>query len=214
MLYTIKHMNSLSPTRPLLLVTIGPPGSGKSFFARQFAETFNAPLVSFDEIRAGLFEEITHSTDEDLMVAHIAGLQLRELLKTKKTIIIDGGHNPKISRSELEKVARVAGYQMLSIWVQTDERTARARSFRHTQDISKQSFNRALTEAEFISQAKRFTAPSRFESFVVISGRHTYPTQARIVLKRFAKPRDAKPTTPTRNDVTPPTPGRRTLSIN
>ena len=114
-------MSTLKPARPLMLVTIGHPGAGKSFFARQFADTFRAPLISFDEIRHELFNEISHSSDEDIIVARGAGLQLRELLKTKRTILIDGGHNPKISRIELAKLAREAGYSVLYVWVQTDE---------------------------------------------------------------------------------------------
>ncbi len=185
-------MNSLSPSRPLILVTIGPPGVGKSFFARQFADTFGAPLVSFDEIRFELFNEITHSNDEDLIVARVAGLQLRELLRTKKTIIIDGGHNPKVSRAELEKVAKRAGYEVLSIWVQANEQTARARALRRKQDKEEDRYNRSLSEEEFVSHAKRFTAPSKYETYVVISGHHTYPTQARTVLKRLASQHEVK----------------------
>ena len=70
-------MSTLKPARPLMLVTIGHPGAGKSFFARQFADTFRAPLISFDEIRHELFNEISHSSDEDIIVARVAGLQLQ-----------------------------------------------------------------------------------------------------------------------------------------
>ena len=44
-------MKSLSLAKPLVLVVIGLPGAGKSFFARQFSETFGAPMVSGDRIR-------------------------------------------------------------------------------------------------------------------------------------------------------------------
>ncbi len=185
-------MQGANTAKPLLLVAIGPPGAGKSFFARRFADTFNAPLISFDEIRYELFNEISHSDDENLIVARIAGLQLRELLRTRKTILIDGGHNPKVSRIELEKVAKKAGYTILYIWVQADERTARERSIKRSNRRDDDQFNRSLTEQEFDSQARKFTSPSRYESFVVISGRHTYATQAKVVLKNMITPHEAK----------------------
>lgn len=208
-------MVSLSPTQPYIVVAIGPPGSGKSFFARRFAEMFNAPLISFDEIRSELFNEILYSEDENIIVARMAGLQLRELLRTKKTVVIDGGHNAKISRQELAKVVRPLGYKVLNVWVQTDERTARNRSIKRKKAQPEDSYNRALDETEFVSQSKKFTPPSKYEEFVVISGRHTYPTQARIVLKRMASVHaPASAPVPPRSDIRPPQQGRRSVRVD
>lgn len=178
-------MNSLSPSQPLLVVIIGLPGAGKSFFGRRFAETFNAPLISFDEIRTELFNEISHSSDEDVIVSRMAGLQLRELLKTKKTIVIDGGHNPKISRMELNKLAHARKYDTLYVWVQADERITHSRSLHRSAKKDDDVYNRSLTADEFTSQVKKFTAPGNRESFVVISGHHTFATQAKTVLKKL-----------------------------
>ncbi len=206
-------MSTLKPARPLMLVTIGHPGAGKSFFARQFADTFRAPLISFDEIRHELFNEISHSSDEDIIVARVAGLQLRELLKTKRTILIDGGHNPKISRIELAKLAREAGYSVLYIWVQTDEATSRKRSLKRNPNRDTDMFNRSLTADEFDYQTRKFTAPSAKEPFVVVSGRHTYATQARIILKRLANNHESSRSAPPARE-TPINSARRPLSIN
>lgn len=208
-------MNSLSPQRPLLIVTIGIPGAGKSFFARRFSDTFAAPLVSFDEIRSTLFETAAHSSEEDFVVARIAGLQLRELFKSKKTVIIDGGHNPKVSRMELGRVARTHGYDVLYIWVQADERIAKSRALHRHGNKADDSYNRSLTEEEFALHAKRFTPPLANENVAVVSGHHTYATQARAILKRIATPHDTpqKPA-PKRPTTQPPTQGRRSVTIN
>lgn len=181
-------MQSGISNKPLVLVTVGVPGSGKSYFARRFADMFSSPLVSFDEIRYELFNDITFSEDENAIVARMAGLQVRELLKLHKTIIIDGGHNPRVSRMELAKVAKNNDYGVLYVWVQTDQNTARLRSTRRSTKTDDDLLNRSLTNDEFESQAKKFTAPSEFEKFVVISGRHNFPSQARIVLKKMIGP--------------------------
>lgn len=203
-------MQSLTTARPLLIVAIGHPGAGKSFFARQFAETFNAPLISFDEIRSELFNELTYTSDEDIIVARVAGLQLRELFKTKKTVVIDGGHNPKVSRIELKKIAKQHGYDVLNVWVQTDKQTSYNRATRRKGNSDRDSFNRSLSDQEFVAHTGKFTPPSEQETFVVISGKHTYPAQARTVLKKMIPSHESKPTNPVRQQ----TAGRRTLSIN
>lgn len=204
-------MQNLATSKPLLIVTIGHPGSGKSFFARQFAETFNAPLISFDEIRSELFNELTYTSDEDIIVARIAGLQLRELFKTKKTIIMDGGHNPKVSRTELKRVAKQHGYDVLNVWVQTDKQTSYNRATRRSKRNERDQFNRSLNDQEFVAHTNKFTPPNEQEIFVVISGKHTYPTQARIVLKKMIPSHESKPAVP---PARPHNTGRRTLTIN
>lgn len=204
-------MQNLATAKPLLIVTIGHPGAGKSFFARQFAETFNAPLISFDEIRSELFNELTYTADEDIIVARVAGLQLRELFKTKKTIVIDGGHNPKVSRIELKKIAKLRGYDVLNVWVQTDKQTSYNRATRRSKRNQRDSLNRSLNDQEFTASASKFTPPSEQEAFVVISGKHTYPTQARIVLKKMIPSHETKVSTAPER---PQTSSRRSLTIN
>lgn len=212
-MYNCGSMQGENTAKPLLLVTVGLPGSGKSFFARRFADTFGAPLISFDEIRDGLFEQQSYSNDEDYIVARVAGLQLRELIKTKKTIVIDGGHNPKVSREELSRVARTAGYTTLVIWIQADERIAKSRAMKRRQNKDDDQFNRSLTDEEFTTLSRRFTAPNERESYVVVSGHHTYPTQAKVVLKRLAKPHEPAKSTPPERPWTPQN-GRRPVTIN
>lgn len=206
-------MQNLATAKPLLVVTIGHPGAGKSFFARQFAETFNAPLISFDEIRSELFNETTYTADEDVIVARVAGLQLRELFKTKKTVIIDGGHNPKISRTELRKVARQQGYDVLNVWVQTDKQTSYDRATRRSPKNERDSLNRSLSNQEFVALSGKFTPPNEQEPFVVISGRHTYATQARIVLKKMVNAHENTEATPSLRPQPSQNNGRRIVSI-
>lgn len=94
-------MKSLSLTKPLVLMVVGVPGAGKSFFAKQFSETFSAPLVSYDALRTELYAEEPYDKQQSEIVDKIANLQLKELLKTKKTIIIDGLTNTRKDRKSV-----------------------------------------------------------------------------------------------------------------
>lgn len=178
-------MKSLSLSRPLIIFVIGLPGAGKSFFARQFAETFNAPIVSYDYLRYQMFPEPAFSADEDTLIAQIAGNEFSELLKTQKTIIMDGGNNSYDDRQILGQIGKKKGYGTLVVWVQTDERSARFRSTNRKPKRDGDTLNVSMSDEVFDSLKASLTPPGKGEDFIVISGKHTYSTQAKVVLRRF-----------------------------
>jgi predicted kinase len=194
-------MKSLSLSQPHVIIMVGVPGSGKSFFAEKFAETFRAPYVNFDKIAsiAGL------ESADDLM-----HYQLNELFKTNQSIIIDGASDTKTERLELAHKARTCGYEPLLVWVQIDPASAEQRSTRRTKD----RHTPRLTIEEYEWRLKQFTAPSAIEKPIVISGKHTYATQVKVVLKKLSAPRAristqavappsrAAPDVPTRRNIT------------
>lgn len=157
---------------------VGFPGSGKSFFADKFAEMFNAPLASREKIAAALGHD--GKEIEDVILD-----QLKELLKTKQSIVIDGIGDTRAVRSEIVRKAHEAGYEVLLVWVQTDPATAKSRSAKKTAGTT----HRHLSGSEYDSAAKRFTPPNALEKPVVISGKHTYATQAKVILKKLTEPR-------------------------
>jgi predicted kinase len=178
-------MKSLSLSQPHLLIMVGLPGSGKSFFAEKFSEMFRAPYVNYDKIA-----EI--SKDNDLSAKYMAHF-LHELFKTGHTIIVDGLADTRTQRAELKHLAHTAGYKPLYIWVQTDEATAKARKLKALKG------DRHGAEYEYDKLASSFAVPVATERpFVVISGKHTYATQAKAVLKNLATPRASSP-----KDITP-----------
>jgi len=151
---------------------VGPPGSGKTFFADKFAETFGAPYIRFDAI-AKLAKDTT-------TVDSLVDYQLKELLKTRLSIIIENNIGTRASRAELTKKAKAAGYETLLIWVQTDPLTAKSRLTSGSHAVSSDAYDQ---------RAKRFAQPTPSEKSIVISGKHTYATQAKVVLTKLSTPR-------------------------
>lgn len=148
---------------------VGVPGSGKSFFAEQFAGTFNAPYI--DSL---ILEE--HSRDEQAAGALI-GFVLGELTKTKSSFVFEGNSDSRVRRTEFAAWARNKGYVPLFIWVQVDMATALSRSVR-SGSMNKDEFEQAL---------RGFSAPHETEKAIVISGKHTYASQAKVVLKKLSE---------------------------
>jgi predicted kinase len=185
-------MKSLNLARPHILLVVGNPGAGKSFFARQFSATFGAPVVCYNRIRSEVFGDPSYSRDENYLVDRLAAYQIEELLKTGRTFMIDGGGNARAERVRLAQMAKKAGYGLGVIWVQTDLPTCRMRAQRRNLDKSPDDeFNPAMTEPVFAMLARRFTEPIR-EDHVVISGKHTYNTQAKAVLRKLVVVREAE----------------------
>ena len=163
-------MRTLSLTQPHAIIMVGIPGSGKTFFAKQFAETFNAPLVHADSL-------LKHARDNDTanqLIRHF----VEELVKTNQSIVIDAGGETHRERLDFAKFLKKEGYSTLVVWVQTDQDTASSRA-------AKSGKTKQVVE----QTTKRFNAPVESEKPLVISGKHTYATQAKAVLKRLSAPR-------------------------
>jgi predicted kinase len=138
-------MKSLSLSRPLVVMVIGLPGSGKSFFARQFADMFGAPLISADFIRHALAPGSEYSPREDALVATLVQNEIAELFKTGKTFIVDGSVNSRAIRTAIERQATKHGYGKMVVWVQTDEPTCVARSMKRSSKRKTDELNASMS---------------------------------------------------------------------
>lgn len=178
----LSYMEPKEITKPHLIVMVGIPGAGKSFFAEHFADTFKAPIVSFDRLRKEIFSDPAFSKNEDKIIEKVANHILTEVLKTKRTVIYEGQTNLRTDRMAISKLAHDAGYEALFIWVQTEISAAKKR-------VIKTKANKSATnEDDFENKVKRFTPPGKTEKAIVISGKHTYASQLKIVLKHLIQP--------------------------
>ena len=162
-------MKSLQLSKPHCLIMIGLPGSGKTTFATRFADTFSAPYISAESLQAG---EATLEVANDL---------LREVCKTKQTIVYEGLGGSRVERAAAAKSVRSYGYEPLYVWVQTDPMVAKQRVTKSTRQAPAR-----MSSQEFDEAAAKFTVPNHSEKAVVLSGMHTYASQAKSVLKRLS----------------------------
>lgn len=170
----LNKMKALQLVKPHVLVVIGAPASGKTEFAEKFSDTFHAPYINAKMFQ---FEGYSPATALGLALEVMSQIQ-----KTKQTVVYEGISGTRVERAQIMKQAKANGYEPLFIWVQTDPAIARARATRRTR-----SNPNPMTVEEFEHDLKRFTPPSQQEPTVVISGMHTYATQAKAVLKRLAE---------------------------
>lgn len=176
-------MKPLNLNKPHMIILVGIPGAGKTFFAEHFSYTFNAPHVSLDVLKSQLISESSYNNPSDEAIEATCNYMLDELFKTNRTIVFEGDTDARSNRLAIAKKARDAGYAPLLVWVQTESAAAKQRATKNTKD------KRGVSEQEFISRVKHFTPPNTAEKAVVISGKHTYASQLKIVLKRLVEPR-------------------------
>ncbi len=175
----MSYMKPSDTVKPRIVIMVGIPGSGKSFFAEHFSETFKAPLISLHKIR----QELTADSENKEAVKQIANYILGETLKTGKIIIYEGNTDKRSERTNLAKKAYETGYDPIFVWVQTEINDAKKRSTK----------TGGLSEYEFNNKLKQFSPPHASERFVVISGKHTYNTQLKAILKSIIAPSAPKP---------------------
>lgn len=160
-------MKSLQLEKPHAIVVVGIQGSGKSFFAEKFSETFSAPYLDDKQ-----FIDLAKNKSA---AKKISDALLGELLKTHKTIVIEADGS-KASRIELASTLKKAGYEMLLVWVQVDSVTAMGRA----RKVS------GITQHDYKEGLKQFVAPQEADQALVVSGKHTFASQAKTVLKKLS----------------------------
>lgn len=165
--YTMKRMKPLRLTHPYAIILVGLPGSGKTQFGEKFATTFSAPFINIGKItRHAASIDDTHA---------LLGWLTEELTRTSQTFIIEGDASSRVRRTELVRALRQQGYQPLIVWLQVDEPTAYTRSRKH------------MSDDEYDDRQRSFSPPHLTEKALVLSGKHTYASQAKVILNYLAK---------------------------
>ena len=160
--------------KPRALLVFGAPCSGKTTFGEKFGKKFKLACYDFDE----MMEKYNFSREQILAI-------LREILKTKQTIIIEGGLNTEQERIEMRNILRENGYTPSLVWIQTDVSTIRARL--------KNKFKSVAKAKDFYETAiAKIEAPGENERAIILSGKHTFETQTKHVVAGLADLLEAK----------------------
>jgi predicted kinase len=166
-------MKPITPASPHAIIMVGIPGSGKSTFAEHFADTFKAPLLN----ESKMAYEAHLDADQ---AEFIFTTMMIEVMKANRTFILEADNMTKAKRASIVATVTKAGYRPLIVWVQTEPVEAKRRA------MKPRPIGSGLTDSEFDSHVRAFAAPLPQEKPTVISGKHTYATQIKVVLKQLA----------------------------
>ncbi len=176
-------MGKLQPTKPLLILLYGMPGSGKTFVARQLCDHITAAHIQGDRIRAELFEKPTYSKEENHIVASLMTYMTGEFLRAGVSVVFDTNVMRLSQRRALRNVALKANAEPVLVWLQIDADSAYSRAKkrdgrklddRYAQEMTPQVFQQLLTGMQ---------NPDTTEPFVVLSGKHVFSTQKNAIIR-------------------------------
>lgn len=182
----VAEMN-ISAGQPLLILVVGLPGSGKSFFARQFAENYKFFYVDTGRYEAEMENLGSSRSDIASIAKKLAMVNFEQALKSFKHIIFEGNLNTAKEREVIAEKAKKAGFGVLTVWVQTDEGTSVERAVNRDRRRADDKNSPTLSQEEVDQLVAKFEKPSpKNELFVVVSGKHDFKSQSVIVLKKIA----------------------------
>lgn len=164
----------------------GFPGSGKTYFARQLCEEFQAAHLEEDRIRYELFEQPRFTKQENFALSRIMDYMTGEFLNAGISVVYDMNVMRISQRRTLRETARKFKAQTLIIWFQLDADTAFIRNQKRDRRRLDDRFAAGYNVEQFREVASYMQQPEPTEDFIVISGKHSYPSQRSSVIKKLA----------------------------
>lgn len=178
-------MSKIQPTKPFLLFMYGYPGSGKTYFARQFAENISAAHLQSDRIRLELFKSPRYDKEENAIVNQIMNYMTEEFLSAGISVIYDTNAMRGGQRRQIRDLALRHHAQPALIWFQMDAETAFYRNVSRDKRRADDKFAAHWDRTTFDSIINHMQNPAKSENYIVVSGKHLYSMQQSSVVSKL-----------------------------
>lgn len=182
-------------TKPLLVVFLGFPGSGKTYFSLQLATALQAVTLNSDALRLSMFGshekiETIRQTDNARLYIDVFGAMdyaAKQVLMAGHSVIYDAQQTKRENRQNIERIAAEAGAIPILVWVKTSRETAlrrgqerEARDDSHQYDAEKMAY--------LIDRFASVTdLPGADENVIEISGEAPFEEQYAVFQRRVAE---------------------------
>jgi len=165
----------------------GYPGSGKSYFGRQFADETKSAYVNDDTLRHEFIDNPTYNKSENNAVQHLSVYMLNNFLKSGISVVYDCSNRRTADRKLLYTIAENYKAQVMIIWIQIDIESSFNRVNNRDSRKIDDKYAEKLDRTSFNSVVGSMQNPSDKDDFVVISGKHVFSTQKHAVYKKLSE---------------------------
>lgn len=87
----------------MIIIVIGLPGSGKSYFARRLAKRINADYIGSDRVRLEMYDKRTYSDEEKKSVYVRMLSKAKESLARGMDVVVDGTFYKRSFRKDFQE---------------------------------------------------------------------------------------------------------------
>lgn len=181
-----KSKDRIGTISPVLILTYGFPGSGKTYFSRQFTESVQLAHLEQDRIRHELFQQPRYTKQENSALSRIMNYMANEFLKAGISVIMDMNAMRISQRKSLREMARQQKASTLVIWFQIDPDTAYLRNHNRDRRKNDDRFAVGYEPDAFRQMAAYMQNPEPTEDFVVVSGKHSFEGQLSTIVKKLS----------------------------
>jgi predicted kinase len=178
-------MAKIYPSKPFLLLVYGYPGSGKTYFSRQFSENVQSAHMQADRIRGELFETPRYDKQENDVVTQIMDYMTEEFLSAGLSVVYDVNAMRISQRLVLRDLARRFRAQVILVWFQLDQETAFGRSVKRDRRRADDKYAANWDRTTFDSFVDHMQNPTSNEDYIVVSGKHLYNMQQSAVISKL-----------------------------
>lgn len=165
--------------KPVLLVTFGFPGSGKSYFSEKLSKEKGFFHINSDIIRFTLFKNPSFTKEEHEGVFALMDLITENLLKSGINVIYDCNTNFRSHRTRLKNLAKRAKANHYLIWVKTNIEVAEKRLAKRAKlkNSKKKLLYRPVSIETLHKLKNEMQVPKGKEEFIAIDGHLRFSEQ-------------------------------------
>lgn len=181
--------------KPLIVVLLGLPGSGKTTFARQLAERIQGVTLSSDAMRLSIYktrEAAQAARDEDRVLSNqyvfgALNYAARQALRAGHNVIFDAVVSHRSEREEKYEFAREFGAAAILVRIQVPREVSLRRMQERTPTEDQRQFHEEKAIGVFNYFAQELEEPTPDEPVVYIDGEAPFETQYQAFLEEVTQ---------------------------
>ena len=154
-------------TSPAIVLLVGPPGTGKTTFARALQQRAGIEILESDVLRRSMFPTPAYDKGESRRVFDLLHESARALLAAGRSVIVDATNLIESERAVLYGIADSSGARCVIVRITAPEAVVRKRLVARTASAGASEAGASAAGVEVFEQMRRIRQPIGRPHFVI-----------------------------------------------